>query len=235
MTTYSTNLQPARTDLPGTTTTAQRQSRTWTLAGIGAGIAGLGTVVTSGMVNAVYDPDLAGDSPAIAEKLADQTGPMFAFHTFTAVGAVLMILFAAGLFRRLRARSAADSTVPLVAFAGLLGTAVVSILGSGLDTEFIMGFVSDQEIDPSNAVMFNHWIGTIPWLWTLAGLSGLAVFAAGRAGGVPRWIGIVGLVLGGLTLLLGVSPLQYMAGMTGPLWLLVTAAGFCLGDRAHRS
>ena len=47
--------------------------------------------------------------------------------------------------------------------------------------------------------MFNHWIGTIPWLWTLAGLAGLALFAAYRRGGVPRWIGLVGLVLGGLT------------------------------------
>ena len=51
---------------------------------------------------------------------------------------------------------------------------------------------------------------------------------------MPRWIGRVGLVLGGLTLLLGISPLQYMAGMTGPLLVLVVALGFCLGDRAHR-
>ena len=236
MTTYSTHLQPARTDLPGHDhTTAQRQSRAWTLAGIGAGIAGIGTIVTSGMVNAVYDEDLAGDTPAIADKLADQTGPMFAFHTFTTVGAVLLVLFAAGLYRRMQARNTTGSALPLVAFAGLLGTAVVSILGSGLDTEFIMGFVNDQEVDPSAAVVYNHWIGTIPWLWTLAGLSGLALHAAGRAGGVPRWIGRVGLVLGGLTLLLGISPLQYMAGMTGPLWLLVTAVGFSLGHRAHRS
>lgn len=237
MTTYTTN-KPARTDLPGPThldTAAQRQSRAWTLAGIGAGIAGIGTIVTSGMVNAVYDEDLAGDTPAIADKLADQTGPMFAFHTFTTVGAVLLVLFGAGLYRRMQARNTTGSALPLVAFAGLLGTAIVSILGSGLDTEFIMGFVNDQEVDPSAAVVYNHWIGTIPWLWTLAGLSGLAVYAAGRAGGVPRWIGRVGLVLGGLTLLLGISPLQYMAGMTGPLWLLATAVGFCIGDRAHRS
>ena len=61
------------------------------------------------------------------------------------------------------------------------------------------------------------------------------MYAVGRTGGVPRWIGRVGLILGGITLLLGISPLQYMAGMTGPLWLLVTALGFCLGDRAYRS
>ena len=43
------------------------------------------------------------------------------------------------------------------------------------------------------------------------------------------------LVLGGVTRVLGVSPLQYMAGMTGPLWLLVTALGLALGDRARRA
>ena len=93
-------------------------------------------------------------------------------------------------------------------------------------------------LDPSNAVFYGHWVATIPWVWVLAGLSGVAVFAASRAGAVPRWIGIGGLGVGGLTLLLGISPLQYMAGMTGPIWLLATALHFRTGfapDRAFRS
>jgi len=209
--------------------------RAWTLAGLGAGVAGLGVIVTSGAVDAVYDPDLRGDSAAIADRLAEQTGALLAFHTCATIGAVLLVVFAAGLLRRLRAGSAAESIAPLVAFAGALGTGVVMILGSGLDTEFIFALLEDGEVvDPVNLALYNHWIGTVPWLWTLVGLSGLATFAVARAGGVPRWIGWTGLVLGGMTLLLGISPLQYMAGMTGPLWLLVTAAGFCLGDRAHR-
>ena len=48
---------------------------------------------------------------------------------------------------------------------------------------------------------------------------------------VPRWIGWVGVVLGGLTLAFGVSPLQYMAGMFGPLFVTIAAAGFLFGDR----
>jgi len=233
MTTHTSISNPVRSDVTDLPTTA-RTSRAWALAGIGAGAAGIGTIVTSGMVNAVYDEKLQGDTAGIAAKLADQTGPMFAFHTFTMLGAVLMVVFAAGLFRRLRVGLGDAAIAPLVAFGGLLGTAVVSVIGTGLDTEFIMGFVSDQEIDPANAVMFNHWIGTVPWCWVLAGLAGLALFTAWRAGAVPRWIGLVGFVLGGLTLLLGISPLQYMAGMTGPLMVLVAAAGFFLGDRAHR-
>jgi hypothetical protein len=230
MTTHTTT-NPARSDV--TSVPRSRTSRGWAFAGLGAGIAGLGTVVTSSMVNAVYDKNLHGDTQAMADKLADQTAPMFAFHTFTLVGAVLMVVFAAGLHRRLRDRLGEASIAPLVAFGGLLGTAVVSVLATGLDTEFMLG-IPDGQVDPVNAVMYNHWIGTIPWCWVLAGLAGLALFTAARAGAVPRWIGLVGLVLGGLTVLLGVSPVQYLAAATGALLVLVTAVGFCFGDRAFR-
>jgi len=42
-------------------------------------------------------------------------------------------------------------------------------------------------------------------------------------------------VLGGLTVVLGVSPLEYMSGVIGVLWLLVTAIGFTVGDKAFRT
>ena len=238
-TTRVTTTNPARTDAraaevldvgpPG------RPSRAWALAGVGSGLAGIGVVVTTGMVDAVYHPDVAGDPDRIVERLADQTGAMLAFHTLAMVGTVLLVAFATGLYRRLQAATGTVSALPLVAFAGLFGTAVVGVLGSGLDTEFIFGLMNEADaVDPGNAALYNHWIGTIPWLWVLSGLTGLALYAAGRAGAVPRWIGLVGLVLGGLTLLLGISPLQYLAGMTGPVWLLVTALGFSFGDRAQR-
>ena len=41
--------------------------------------------------------------------------------------------------------------------------------------------------------------------------------------------------MGGLALLLGISPLEYMAGPVAALWLVVTSVGFLVGDRAHRS
>ena len=237
MSTHVTTQNLVRSDVaeaPTDEATRRTSSRGWAYAGIGAGLAGIGTIVSSSMVNAVYDKDIAGDPAAILAKLQGQTGTMYAFHTFTAVGAVLLLVFAAGLHRRLRA-VLHDSTLPILALSGLIGTAFVSVMGSGLDTEFMMGIPHEDAVLPANAAMYNHWIGTIPWLWTLAGLAGVALFAASRRGGVPRWIGLVGLLLGGLTLLLGVSPLQYMAGMTGPLWLLVTSLGFAFGDKAYRA
>ena len=41
--------------------------------------------------------------------------------------------------------------------------------------------------------------------------------------------------LGGLSVLVAVAPLQYMAGATGGLWILVTAIGLLAGDRAFRA
>ncbi len=239
MTTHISTRNPVRSDVavaPGQPDEAHTTAplRNWALAGVGAGLAGIATIVTSSMVGSVYNKELVGDPEAIAADLADKTVAIGLFHTATLVGAVLLVVFAAGLQRRLRARLGSDSLVPQIAFAGLVGTAVVSVLSTGLDTEFIA--VADKEfIDPSNAAMFNHWIGTIPWCWVLAGLSAAAVHVAARAGAVPRWIGRTSLVLGGVTLVAGVSPLQYLAGMTGPLWLLVVALGFFAGDKVVRS
>jgi hypothetical protein len=230
---------PARTDLGGLENNANaptgRASTRWSQAGIGAGLAGLGIVVTTTMVNGVYDKDLAGHPDQIADKIAGQTGAMFAFHSIAVVAALLLIVFGAGLYARLRA-VAATSAAPVIALAGILGTAVVVILGSGLDTEFMMSLTQDDgSVDVYSTAFYNHWIGTIPWVWVLSGLAGLATYAVSRRGGVPRWIGRVGLILGGLTVLLGVSPLEYMAGVSGALWTLVTAVGFTVGDSRFRA
>ncbi|GAA3803207.1 hypothetical protein [Nocardioides panacisoli] len=236
MTTHITTHNPARADLPATgpAPAATTTDRRWALAGIGAGLAGIGSIITTTMVDGVYDQDLVGHPDLIADKIADERGWMFAFHSISMLGALLMIVFAAGLFGRLKA-TVGVTTSTIVALAGLVGTAVVSVLGAGLDTEFMMSLSFDRDsVDDYNIAHYNHWIGTIPWLWVLAGLSGLALFAIARQGGVPRWIGRVGLVLGGLTALLGVSPLEYMSGVTGALLVLVTAIGFAAGDRVFR-
>ena len=182
MTTHITTHNPVRSDVahaaPDTTT--PRRSRGWAFAGIGAGLTGIGTIVTTSMVDAVYDKDLEGNSAAIAEKLAEQTAPMFAFHIVASLCAVLLIVFAAGLFRRLRDAVGGDSLAPMVAFAGLVGTSVVLVMGTGLDTEFISSLVhggtDEQIVDPANAALYNHWLGTIPWVWVLAGLAGTSIY-----------------------------------------------------------
>ena len=58
-------------------------SRSWAIAGIGAGLAGIGSVVASGFTGAVYDEKIAGDAVAITERLAELTTQILVFHTAT--------------------------------------------------------------------------------------------------------------------------------------------------------
>ena len=236
MSTTITTTNRVRSDVttePSSTPT-RPQSRAWALAGLGAAVASIAGTVGAGFVHGVYAKATMGDDVAILGSLEADVVPMTVFHVGISIAAVLMVVFAAGLVRRLRATMPADSLAPVVAGAGILATAVVWVMAGALDTEFIFGATAPQTLVPATAAVYSHWIGTVPGCTMLVGLGGLGVFAAARRGGVPRWLGYAGLVLGGLTVLLGISPLQYMAGMTSALWLLVTASGFVLGDRAHR-
>jgi hypothetical protein len=209
-----------------------RPRRTWAVAGLGAGLAGIAGIIASSGINAVYDEKLAGNAPAIVERLAEQRTSILAFHTATMISVVLLVVFAAGIARRLRAQAPADSLLPSVASGGLLLASVAGLMGAGLTTEFVFGLSDPAQMVPETAVFFGHWIGTIPWLWVGAGIAGVAVaVAAIKHGAAPRWIGWVSVVLGGLTLLFGISPLQYMAGFVGPVWLSIVSLGFLLGDR----
>ena len=242
MSTATTQTQtPARDDVATTSRShpdqarAAQPSRLWAASGVAAAVTGIGAIVATMGMSAVYNPETSGNADKILDVMLTDKGPSTAFHVLAATSALLLVPFAAGLFRRLRSTLPVDSLLPAVAAMGLAMTSVILVMGSGLDTEFGSGIPDKGYVVAENVSFYGHWVGTIPYLWTGVGLAGLALFVAAlRHGAVPRWMGIVGLVLGGVTVVAGVSPMEYMAGMTGPLWLLVTAAGFALGDRAQR-
>jgi hypothetical protein len=222
----STTLDTSTSTGTGATVPTTSPGRGWVIAGLGAGVLGIAGGIASGMVNAVYDPDVSGDPAAIVDRLSEQVPQILVFHTATMLSCVLLVLFAVGLHRQLRGRTAPDSLVPGVAVAGLGLVAVAQLIGAGLTTEFAFALLDDPDLVlPESAAFFNHWIGTIPWLWGGAGLTGLALFRAARQGAYASWLGWTSLVLGGLTALFLISPLQYMAGMTGPVWLVVASLG----------
>jgi hypothetical protein len=202
------------------------QGKGWVLAGIGAGLAGIATVVASSLANAVYDEKLAGNAAGITDRLAEQTVPILAMHTAAMLSAVLLLVFAAGLRRRLVNTTPEGSLLPQVAASGLMLVSVALLMGSALTTEFVFGVQDPDLLVPETAVFFGHWIGTVPWLWVGAGVAALALGIAGRKfKAVAPWLAWVSLALGALTVFLGISPAQYMAGMTGPLWLTIAAIG----------
>lgn len=215
----------------------QPRGRAWALTGAVAGVAGAIGIIASMSIDAVYSPSSQGDPASIVTRLGELTTNMLVFHTAMMVATVLLIVFAAGLRHRLSTSSAPGSLLPDVAAGGLMLTAVAGLMGTGLNTEFIFA-VADPgtALVPEAAVMYGHWVGTIPWLWVGSGITGVALAFAGlRQGAVPLWLGWVGAVLGGLTLLFGLSPLQYMAGFTGPVLVAVVGLGFLFGDRVVRA
>ena len=206
--------------------------RRWALLGLGAGVAGIVSVAASGMTGAVYEEDIQGDAVAITDRLSELVPQILTFHVATMVSALLLTAFAVGLQRDLARRLPADSLWSGVAANGLLLVAVAQLLGSGLTTEFVFSTSDPGVVVPEAVAFFSHWIGTVPWLWGTAGLAALAVaVAAFRHAAYPRWMGVVSVVLGGLALLFAVSPLQYMAGMVGPLWVVAISAGLFLARR----
>ncbi len=216
-----------------TPTLPSSRPRGWAAAGVAAGVLGIAGIQLSSLVTPVYDPATAGDASAITEAMGDLVPVLLGFHLTTMLLVALLPVVAAGVHRRLRASLPADSLLPSVAASGLLLVAVAALMGTALDTEFIFAVTDPSRVVPESVAFYAHWIGTVNWLWVGAGLTGTSLAVASfRHRAVPRWIGVVGLVLGGLTLLLGISPLQYMAGFVGPVWLLVTALGFAFGDRA---
>jgi hypothetical protein len=216
---------------------APRSGRAWAATGALAGLAGIVGIQASLQVDAVYADEYVGDAEKITERLGDLVPQLLVLHFGMVLAAVLMLVFAAGLRRRLKAQAPAGSLLPDVAAGGLLLTCVAAMMGAGFTTEIVFGVTADdKKIDPEFAAVVGHWVGTIPWLWLGAGVTGVAVaVAALRHAAAPRWIGWASAVLGGVTLLFGISPLQYMAGFTGPVLVLLLGAGFAFGDRRMRT
>lgn len=206
----------------------------WAWAGAVAGLAGVVGIQASMAMSAAYNEETAGNAIAITAEFAGQRTAMLVMHLTLMVGTVLLLVFAAGLQRRLRIALPEFSILPAVAAFGLVLTSAATLLGTGLDTELLFGLGEPGQMVPEVAVVASHWMGTIPWLWVGAGVSGLAVAVASlRHGAVPRWLGWASVVLGGLTLLTGISPLQYLAGFVGPVWVLVAGVGFAVAARTR--
>ncbi|RCK69838.1 hypothetical protein DT076_09775 [Desertihabitans brevis] len=212
-----------------------RPGRGWAVAGALAGLAGGVGIWLSMSAGPVFDPANPPTAESVQEHLGGYVPQLVGFHVATVAAALLLIPFAAGLHRRLAGQAPARSLLPAVASTALVVLSAVLVLGSGLDTEFVFGLATPELMVATDVSFYSHWIATIPWLWVTAGVSAIALgVAAVRHGAAPRALGVASLVLGGLMVLFGLSPLQYMAGFLGPLWLLVTGLVMLRGEPVAR-
>jgi hypothetical protein len=212
-------------------TGAEATGRGWRLAGVAAALTALVGLGAAQSVDAVYDDAVKGDPDRIAQAIFDSAGTVAVYHVASTVSALLLVVFAVGLRLQLAGRLPASAAIiPGVVAGGLGLTAVTQLMATALDTEFTQG--ADGNVTSNAVVFYGHWINTVSWYWAGVGLAALALAVAllrHRAG--ARWLGAVSLVLGALTTLFAISPLQYMSAVTGALWLLVASIGIAAAGR----
>jgi hypothetical protein len=208
-----------------------RQSRVWALCGIGGGVLGLVGFFLAGGV-AVDTDDLA-DNELVAEAVTDAAAWVWAYQVVTVATAILVAVFAAGLFRKLSQQGPAQSLCPMLAVSGLLLVSAMSLVGGGICTEMFWGLTRDTaELDADTVAAQMAILNTMAWVWAGAGLAAGAVAVAGlRHGAVSRALGIGSVVAAALIALVNIVPLQYMALVPGALWLIGAGISFARAEK----
>ena len=210
---------------------AVRQSRIWAVCGIGAGLLGLVGFFMAGGVG--VDTEALADNQLVAEAVTDAAAWVWAYQVVTVATAILVAVFAAGLFRKLSQQGPAQSLCPMLAVSGLLLVSAMSLVGGGICTEMFWGLTRDTaELDADTVAAQMAILNTMGWVWAGAGLAAGAVAVAGlRHGAVSRALGVGSVVAAGLIALTNLVPLQYMALVPGSLWLVGAGISFARAEQ----
>jgi len=219
------------TDLRDNDVVVATPRRRWAACGIAAGVLGLAQFVLTGAVT--VDNEALADNEIIAELLTDKAPFVWLFQVVTVLTAVLITVFAAGLFRRLSQQGPADSLTPMLAVGGLFLVAAMQLVGSGICTEMFWGLIRDtDELDADTLGAQIAIFNTMGWVWVGAGITAGAVAVAGlRHGAVGRGLAIGSAIAATLIALLNVVPLQYMALVPGAIWMVGAGVSFARSEQ----
>ena len=165
--------------------------------------------------------------------MTDAAAWVWAYQVVTVATAILVAVFAAGLFRKLSQQGPAQSLCPMLAVSGLLLVSAMSLVGGGICTEMFWGLTRDTaELDADTVAAQMAIFNTMAWVWAGAGLAAGAVAVAGlRHGAVSRALGIGSAVAAGLIALTNLVPLQYMALVPGALWIIAAGISFVRAEQ----
>ncbi len=139
---------------------------------------------------------------------------------------VCLVIFAAGLRRRLQHQEPAGSTAADVAVAGLALTAGALLVG--LAATYQLWWNAGGMYDGPDLVAAAFAVAdTVPFAaWTGVGLAAGATAVAGlRHAAVPRWLGWFSAATAFVIGAMSVGMVPFMAFMPGGLWLLVAGVG----------
>jgi hypothetical protein len=202
-----------------------RPRRAWAWAGVWGGVAGLVAFLASGSL--VVDEDLLADNAAVLAEIADRGAFVWLNQVTMSVAALGLVIFGAGLRRRLDEQEPVGSLAGACALIGTSAAAVMALVGGGIGTELFWQLQAANDditsVDP-DTVMANLAIyNTMGWVWAGVGLAAGAVAVAGlRHDSVGRKLAWFSAVMAALVALVQVVPLQYLAAFPAALWCIVT-------------
>ncbi|REE97776.1 hypothetical protein [Thermomonospora umbrina] len=206
-------------------TSTSSEGRGWAWCGVLGGLIALVVIFFLSVALSSVDEALWKDNARYVEAIADKKTTVWIFQTGTSLAALLVIVFAAGLRRKLARLEPRDGLVPGLVFAGLLLVAALLLVGGGISTELYHALRQYEKADPDTIGANLGIYNTLAWVWAGAGLSAGAVAVAGfRRRTVGRGTAVFSAVMAALIALVQLVPLQYMALLPGALWIMVMGA-----------
>ena len=216
----NTNLitRPTTNDsIPTEATTARRG---WAAAGLAAGIATFALFLGPASMLTTSTDAMADNTDVLAE-VAGKEGWVWAFQSVGVAIALLLVIFAVGLRRRLAGQEPAGSLVPDLSAVGLILMAVMTLVGTGISTEMFHALRHSDEVDPDTIGAHMAIYNTMAWVWAGGLLTTGAIVAAARHGSVSRRLGRFAAVMSGLVVLTQILPFQYLAVLPMAIFLVV--------------
>ena len=205
----------------------------WAWSGVVAGLCGIVTFIVSPTLVSEWTDEIMADNELLAAELVGSEAKVWVTQVLTSLAAILLVVFGAGLRRRLAAQEPVGSLLPNVAFGGTLLTATMCLVGGGISTELYWSLAEGAgATDPDTLAAQLGIFNTMLWVWAAMGLTaGAVAIAALRHGSVQRWIGWVSAVLTALIVVTQVVPMQYMALVPASLWLVIAGIGLARRER----
>jgi hypothetical protein len=193
----------------------------WARAGLLAGIGSFAFFLLPATALSTSTDSYADNADVLAE-LEGKAGWVWAFQTGGVALALLLVIFAVGLRRRLAGQEPAGSLVPDLSAIGLILMAVMTLVGTGISTELFHALRHTDEVDPDTVSAQLAIFNTMAWVWAGGLLTTGAIVAAARHGSVSRRLGRFSAVMSGLIVLTQVLPFQYLAVLPMAIFLIVT-------------
>ena len=198
-----------------------RPRRGWAYAGL---LGGIGSFLFFLGPGSMLSPsrDSYSDNAKVLAELEGKAGWVWAFQTMGVALALLLVIFAVGLRRRLAGQEPAGSLVPDLAGLDLVLMAIMTLVGTGISTEMFHALRHTDEVDPDTISAHLAIYNTMAWVWAGGLLTTDAMAVAGlRHGSVSRRFGRFAVVMTVLTALTQVLPFQYLAVLPMSIFLIV--------------